>query len=261
MTAASPQGRTSPLPLREGRAPVRDRLIAMLFLMALLHAIVILGVGFSAGGHGGAKDAPQLDVVLVTDEVPQARANPHAAYLAQRTQIGAGDTDAQRPPGSPASRGALVAAAQPQAGTDPHTSTAAQDLERERVLTSTGASPDIRYFGEQPDPAAAAPAEPLGDTLGAPRSGRGDAIELLLRGKSDARHWVSPDTRASVLAPYLADWKRKVERVGTLNFPSAARRAGLSGSPVLEVEIAADGRLRHARVRRSSGYGALDQAA
>ncbi len=129
------------------------------------------------------------------------------------------------------------------------------------MLASTGASPDIRYFGEQSDPtqAAAAP-EPLGDTLGAPRSGRGDAIELLLRGKSDAQHWVSPDTRASVLAPYLADWKRKVERVGTLNFPSAAR-AGLSGSPVVEVEIAADGRLRRASVRRSSGYGALDQAA
>ena len=56
-------------------------------------------------------------------------------------------------------------------------------------------------------------------------------------------HWVTPDTRASRLAPYLAAWKRKVERVGTLNFPSAARNAGLSGSPVVEVEIGANGRL------------------
>ena len=37
------------LQLREGRAPVRERLIAMLFLTALLHAIVILGVSFSSG--------------------------------------------------------------------------------------------------------------------------------------------------------------------------------------------------------------------
>jgi protein TonB len=258
--AAAPLARTGSTALREGRAPVRDRLIAMLFLMALLHAIIILGVGFSAGGHGGGKQAPQLDVVLVTDEVPQARANPHAAYLAQRTQLGAGDTDAQKP-GSPASRGALAASAQPIDGTDQRSSTARQAPDDERVLASTGANPDIRYFGEQSDPTqAAAQPEPLGDTLGAPRSGRGDALELLLRGKSDAQHWVSPDTRASVLAPYLADWKRKVERVGTLNFPSAARR-GLSGSPVVEVEIAADGRLRRASVRRSSGYGALDQAA
>ena len=262
MTATAHSTRTpAGLPLREGRAPVRDRLLAMLFLTALLHAIVILGVGFNAAGRGGGKDAPQLDVVLVTNEVPEARANPHAAYLAQRTQIGAGDTDEQRPPGSPASRGALTAA-QTDTGADLRDSEHPQQaLSDERVLASTGASPDIRYFGEQPDPSQAASPEPLGDTPGAPRSGSGDAVELLLRGKSNAEHWVSPDTRASVLAPYLASWKRKVERVGSLNFPSAARRAGLSGSPVVEVEIAADGRLRQARVRRSSGYGALDQAA
>ena len=101
----------------------------------------------------------------------------------------------------------------------------------------------------------------IGDTPGEPRSGHGDAVELLLRGKANEEHWVTPDTRASRLAPYLASWKRKVERVGNLNFPSAVRNAGLSGSPVVEVEIAANGRLREASVRRSSGSGALDQAA
>ncbi len=248
--------------VREGRAPVRERLMAMLFLTALLHAIVILGVGFSAGSHAGGNTAPQLDVMLVTDDVPQARDNPHASYLAQRTQIGAGDTDAHRPPGSPSSRGAQHSADQPVDGADETNHAFQAHTAAERVLVSTGASPDIRYFGElaTPEPAAALP-EMLGDAPGAPRSGRGDALELLLRGKSNAEHWVSPDTRASQLAPYLAEWKRKVERVGTLNFPSAARRAGLSGSPVVEVEITADGRLRDARVRRSSGYGALDQAA
>jgi periplasmic protein TonB len=83
----------------------------------------------------------------------------------------------------------------------------------------------------------------------------------MLRGKSNGERWITPDTRASDLAPYLASWKRKVERVGTLNFPTAARNAKLSGSPVVEVEIGADGRLRQAKVRRSSGHGALDEAA
>ncbi|HUA89360.1 MAG TPA: TonB family protein, partial [Steroidobacteraceae bacterium] len=255
--------RGAPVPkVREGRAPVRERLMAMLFLMALLHAIVILGVGFSAGGRGGGNAAPRLDVMLVTDDVPEARDNPHASYLAQRTQIGAGDTTAHRPPGSPSSRGAQHHAEQPIDGADEASRSAHADTPAERVLASTGASPDIRYFGEVslPEQAAALP-EMLGEAPGAPRSGRGDAVELLLRGQANAEHWVSPDTRASQLAPYLAEWKRKVERVGTLNFPSAARRAGLSGSPVVEVEISADGRLRDARVRRSSGYGALDQAA
>jgi periplasmic protein TonB len=248
--------------LREGRAPVRDRLMAMLFLTALLHAIVILGVGFSASGHAGGNTAPQLDVMLVTDDVPQARDNPHASYLAQRTQVGAGDTDDRTPPGSPASQGAQRRADAPIDGAEDVSRTRQTHQPIERVLASTAPSPDIRYFGElaTPQQAAAMP-EMLGETPGAPRSGRGDAVELLLRGKANAEHWVSPDTQASRLAPYLAEWKRKVERVGTLNFPTAARRSGLSGSPVVEVEIAADGRLREAHVRRSSGYGALDRAA
>jgi protein TonB len=247
--------------LREGRAPVRERLMFMLFLTALLHAIVILGVGFSASVRGGDNAVPQLDVMLVTNDVPEARSNRTAAYLSQRTQIGAGDTDSQQP-GSPASRGAQASAEEPLQGNDPDSHDATAQAVAERLLTTSGASPDIRYLGEQADTASAqALPEMLGALPGEPLSGRGDAVELLLRGKSNQQHWVSPDTQASVLAPYLAEWKRKVERVGTLNFPSAARRSGLSGSPIVEVEIAANGRLSDARVQRSSGYGALDQAA
>ncbi len=248
------------LRLGEGRAPVRDRLVAMLFLMALLHAIVILGVSFSSGIGNTASSAPQVDVLLVTRDVPEARTNPHATYLAQRTQIGAGDTDASQPPRSPASRGAQTVATDSSDGPldGPTTTTYSGE---ERILLTSGASPTIRYIGEAPVASGQALPQVLGDTPGEPRSGRGDAVELLLRGKSSSEHWVSPDTRASALAPYLAEWKRKVERVGTLNFPSAARRQGLSGNPIVEVEISSDGRLRYARVRRSSGYGALDQAA
>jgi protein TonB len=248
--------------LREGRAPVRERLMVMLFLMALLHGIVILGVGFSSSARSSGGQVPQLDVMLVTNDVPEARSNRNAAYLSQRTQIGAGDTDAHTPPGSPASRGAQASAEQPLDGNDPDARRGDESTAQERLLATTGATPDIRYFGEiETSSSAQALPQMLGQLPGAPQSGRGDAVELLLRGRSSAQHWVTPDTQASVLAPYLAEWKRKVERVGTLNFPSAARRAGLSGSPVVEVEIAANGRLREAKVRRSSGYGALDQAA
>jgi periplasmic protein TonB len=248
--------------LGEGRAPVRERLFAMLFLTALLHAIVILGVSFSGGLGNGGDQAPQVDVLLVTSDVPEARSNLHATYLAQRTQVGAGDTDTNQPPRSPSSRGALASAAQSVDSTQQTPSPAPAQPQAERVLVSTGATPDIRYLGETITAgAAAALPEALGDTPGEARSGRGDAVELLLRGRSNNEHWVSPDTRASALAPYLAEWKRKVERVGTLNFPNVARGAGVTGSPIVEVEISADGRLRRANVQRSSGSGSLDQAA
>ena len=102
MTASSQLNQGTPgLPLREGRAPVRERLMAMLLLAALLHAIVILGLTFATVGHGGGGDTPQLDVLLVTDEVPEAQSNDQAAYLAQRTQVGSGNTDVPLPSGEP----------------------------------------------------------------------------------------------------------------------------------------------------------------
>jgi protein TonB len=248
--------------LAEGRAPVRERLIAMLCLTALLHAILILGLTFTSGIRAGGADTPQLDVLLVTNEVPEAASNPHAAYLAQRTQTGSGNADSSQRTGSPASQGPAWnprQAASPSDSADRDQASGSQ-----RVLASSAPSRDIRYFESapagNPQPAPDMPAI-LGDAEGPPRAGRGDAMELLLKGKPDAQHWVAPDTQASKLAPYLAGWKRKVERVGTVHFPSAARSAGLSGSPVIEVEIGADGRLTRASVRRSSGHEELDQAA
>jgi protein TonB len=249
------------LPRRERSAPARERLMAMLLLTALLHAIVLLGLSFGNGAAKGRSQTPELDVMLVTDEVPEARSNERAAYLAQRTQIGAGNTDQAQRVGSPASRGALTTPHRGDPGRDQageHTASTADT----QVLTSSAASPEFRYVGEiAPASATAALALINGDIEGQPRSGRGDAVELMLKGKSDAQRWVTPDTRASKLAPYLAAWKRKVERVGTLNFPSVARNARLSGSPVVEVQIGANGKLVESSVRRSSGHGALDQAA
>jgi hypothetical protein len=94
---------TAGAPLREGRAPVSERLTAMLLLAALLHAIVILGLTFTTIGRGGGGDTPQLDVLLVTDEVPEAQSNDAATYLAQRTQLGSGNTDLPLPAARPSS--------------------------------------------------------------------------------------------------------------------------------------------------------------
>jgi len=89
----------------------------------------------------------------------------------------------------------------------------------------------------------------------------GGRVELRLRGESKNQLWISADTRESVVAVYLDRWRRKVERVGTLNFPDAARRDKMSGTPVIEVTITANGRLDRAIIRHSSGHPEIDDAA
>lgn len=62
-------------------------------------------------------------------------------------------------------------------------------------------------------------------------------------------------------AYYLEAWRRKVERIGNLNYPHEARSRGLSGSLRLLVTITADGALRDVRVLETSGHRMLDEAA
>ena len=263
MRAATPERRLTLTGLagaREGGAPVRERLTTMLFLAGIAHAIFILGLSFSAGGKPGA--IPGMEVLLVTDELPEARSNDTAAYLAQRTQLGSGNTRAL-PTGSPAGHTAPMpqsAAGEAEQSAEARAQTAALAAD-EHMLTTGAPAPVIRWLGHNDETGAAKLLARQAEAASEARHGRGDARELVLRGDARTGRWISPDTRMSPLAPYLDAWRRKVERVGTLNFPSAARRADLSGSPIVEVALAADGRLIEATIQRSSGHTEIDQAA
>jgi len=72
-------------------------------------------------------------------------------------------------------------------------------------------------------------------------------------------------TAASTLrdkgAWYKEAWRKKVERIGNLNYPDAARREGIHGSLRLLVSINRDGSLFEVLVLESSGQPLLDQAA
>ena len=61
-------------------------------------------------------------------------------------------------------------------------------------------------------------------------------------------------------AQYVEDWRQKIERVGTLNYPPAAR-GKLYGSLLLSITIGANGNVRHVEIQRSSGNRILDEAA
>ncbi|MBV2234515.1 MAG: TonB family protein [Sterolibacterium sp.] len=61
-------------------------------------------------------------------------------------------------------------------------------------------------------------------------------------------------------AQYEEDWRQKIERVGNLNYPQAAR-GRLYGTLVLTVEIKSDGSIHTITIDRSSGSKVLDDAA
>jgi protein TonB len=224
----------------------RDRVATMLVLAALLHGLVILGITFAPLG-GGDRDLDQgIEVVLVSDELPESRQNDSAVYLSQRTQVGSGNTDerlrAQMP--QPGQAGSEAPAAQQ----------AANPLAppEDQVLTASAED------GARPIPQPAATVDtPVSVALAASRA---TDEALRLRGERRDELYVTADTRASKLAPYLDAWRRRVERIGTINYPLAAQRQGMQGNPVIEVALARDGSLQSAQIIRSSGQPEIDAA-
>jgi protein TonB len=62
-------------------------------------------------------------------------------------------------------------------------------------------------------------------------------------------------------AAYVDNFRQKIERIGTLNYPGEAKARRIYGSLQLTVAIKADGEIESVEINRSSGYRVLDQAA
>jgi protein TonB len=79
--------------------------------------------------------------------------------------------------------------------------------------------------------------------------------------KRPKRKFVGARTKEYRFARYVEDWRFKVERIGNLNYPEAARRDKLYGNLQLTVGIRSDGSLESVELNRSSGKKVLDEAA
>jgi protein TonB len=249
------------LTLREGKAPVRDRLLTMLFLAGLLHGLVILGLTFNSAASG-RESAPGLQVLLVSDEVPEAEANDSATYLAQRTQLGSGNTQDSVPPRNAASSMPIPHQDGVPGGDSLSKRGDMAGTRADRVVTTTGWSTKVHYLADAGN-AGSSPNQPLlleqqNANQPGPEDEKGPTT---LRGPKRDELWTTPDTRAATLAPYLDSWRRKVERIGTINYPTVARTLGVRANPVIEVGIAANGTLDKAVILKTSGYPDLDNAA
>jgi protein TonB len=74
------------------------------------------------------------------------------------------------------------------------------------------------------------------------------------------KRFIGANTREYRFAQYEEDWRGKIERVGTLNYPAEAR-GKLYGVLRLTVTIRPDGSVESIDLDRSSGLKVLDQAA
>ncbi len=249
--------------LRAGLPPAQDRMLTTCFLAALIHGIVILGVTFSSpGGKSDGDEAPGLEVVLVNEQVPSVAQNPTAQYLSERSQKGSGNTLKRERTLIPKSSLMPVERSGIPSGDGLAAQQAGTESGDEELIATHRPAQKILYFASSTAAKEASELplllEKRPDLAMTPND---DGVELRMRGEAMQQLWITADTRESDVAVYLDNWRRKIERVGTINFPDAARRERLSGTPVIEVTIGSDGKLLQTVVRRSSGHAEIDEAA
>nr|WP_304032212.1 TonB family protein [Methyloversatilis discipulorum] len=233
-------------------------------LSILIHAFV-LAINFAPDlkPKQKAKDQP-LEVVLVNARSKQKPVDPQA--LAQANLDGGGNTDQNRRAKTP-----LPASRRDKAGDQlVETQRRVQEMEaqQQKLLAELKAKAELRPEErrlEQPDPSP----QPLQALSGADLAARAMAMARMEAeiardvddyNKRPRKKFVGARTQEYRFAQYIEDWRQKVERIGNLNYPPAAR-GKLYGNLTLTVEIRADGEIEKIDLSRSSGQKVLDDAA
>jgi protein TonB len=240
-----------------------DRVLgAAVGISILLHG-ALLSVHFKFPDSLRAKQGEQtLEVVLVNAKTRERPARPEV--LAQSNLNRGGNVDQNRRATTP-----LPVTAPPKPGKD---LVAAQRRMRELEAQQQRLLSRARESAARVPPATPRPA-PSEQPVTQP-SGRdlADASLAMMRleaeiekriqeyQKRPRKKFIGANAAEYRFAQYEEDWRAKVERVGTLNYPPEAR-GKLYGNLRLTVTIRPDGNVESIELDRSSGLKVLDAAA
>lgn len=125
-----------------------------------------------------------------------------------------------------------------------------REVEKQKRVIQPSVSSDVTSARSRVKETASSPSLPSGQIRsGSDISASGSRRVTLTPGMKDYRY-----------SQYLDDWRRKVERIGAMNYPDEAR-GKFFGTLVLSVALRPDGNVDRVIVVRSSGNPVLDDAA
>jgi protein TonB len=239
-----------------------DRLVVYTLGVSIAIHGILLAIHFQPIDPSKRHDrGPPLEVALVN---AKSKSKPTKAdFLAQANLDGGGNTDANRQAKTPLP---LL----PKAGATGEVAVATQKIqaleqEAKELLTrlqSAPTAPAVPKPIDAPDPAVQPSAnEVMQRTLEAMRMEARIAKDMEVYQQRPKRRFVGARAEEYRFARYVEDWRSKIERVGNLNYPEAARQLKLYGSLLLTVSIRSDGSVENVEINRSSGAKVLDAAA
>ena len=252
------------LPPELARAGVRpaDRLGFTLMIAALIHVALILGVGFAYVKPPDISKTLEITLATFKSEAPPKKAD----FLAQDNQQGSGTLDKKAIPKTtelaPFQDTKINKVTPPPAAKPvenqvaPKTAVATTAQKTQKTVTK-------REEVKQEPAVKAAPTFDSSQLTSEISSLEAElSNEQQLYAKRPKIHRLSAaSTMRDKGAWYKEDWRKKIERIGNLNYPEEARRNQVYGNLRMMVSINRDGSLFEILVLESSGQPLLDQAA
>lgn len=239
-----------------------DRLGFTLLIAALIHLAIILGVTFTV------TDLPQLskslDVTLAT--FSSQPAPEKADFIAQDNQQGSGTLDEVATPSTTEKtlfQDTKVNKVQVESSVEP---TPIVEVKKQVISTARPQRQKVENTAKAPPKPTPTRSTPIIDREQLSADIASLEAELALNQQKYAKRprvnrQNTAATKRDISAWYREDWRKKVERVGNLNYPDEARRQGIYGSLRVLVIIKSDGSLENMRILESSGHPVLDRAA
>ncbi|EDN67504.1 tonB domain protein [Beggiatoa sp. PS] len=258
--------------------PYTERFAVALFLSAVLHFVIIYGMGFVMPKPGKILNST-MEIILVqksTKEIPKK-----ADYLAQATHEGGGDAEPKTRPSTP-----TLAPFPEQTAelvfTPPPPQTAAASLDEPQTEILTTVKSTQHQIEQQTE--ITPPDEPgeygnasqnvifdeyvsentlfINTSAAKLASIQAELADSFNSYAKRLRHkYISASTKEFKYANYMEAWRRKIEEIGNTNYPNQARRRKLSGSLILDVALNPNGTIRQVEIKESSKYRILDEAA
>ena len=240
-----------------------DRMSFSLFLAAAFHALILLGISFALPDKNIEKFQRSLDVVLAT-QFSEERPD-EADFIGQADQIGGGDSEKIEKTSTteitPFPDEQLNDVTQLEV-----TQVLTPQVEDQQVLTADIADQNHFQPETQPDEEQTEEVTLSAESIYS-RSMEIASLTAQLEAernnsaKKPRKRQVSASIHRSTDALYLDSWRRKIERIGNINYPEKAKREGIYGSLSLKVAINRDGTVHSLTIIRSSGHKVLDDSA
>ena len=248
-------------PTLNPRIGASDRLGFTLFLALTIHAIVVLGVGFTYSKIPKSGVLPNLDIILANSQSLEAVENPD--FLAQVDQAGGGRAEEKARPSAPVSSNTPL----DQLGLSDQARTELRrnQLEIDRLYFITQDEFQHQVVKYTQDRKQQSTSQQAGDVdqrqiqiARLQAEIRQMTINYAKRPKSIV---LTASTKKAIEASYLASWVQKIEHTGNLNYPQEAVIKNINGRLRLSVRINAAGEILDVKITRSSGSTVLDEAA